>query len=226
MEFLNLPGFSMQRGKKLMLFVCAFSLFFLQADFLAAQAKASPAPGPFWNLPQDLNDHNLSVRFEVDSTWHLVEGEAPLVSGKVWLENPKDFRSVRGEIAVPVANFDTQNSRRDRRLREAMQADKFPMVSFRLELADGLCDPQIIKDGYVCDCRMHGVLKIRDVEKIIDWPSKITYDEQQSAYILEGNTKVQWQEFGVEDPSIIIAKVDPTAAIKFILVLRAQSPKA
>lgn len=203
-------------------YLIVFIMLFFSASPFAEAASLPTGSEKFWNLPQELNDQNLKIDFAVDSTWHLVEGATSSISGKAWLDNPQDFRSVRAEISLPVATFDTQNSRRDRRMREVMQAEQFPNVNFRLEQVLEVCDPKTVKEGHVCNFRVRGVLRIRDVEKTIDWPSKISYQPALAAFKLEGKSEIDWQDFGIEDPSIFIAKVYPQAQISFVLNLPAE----
>ncbi len=199
-----------------------FFVYLLGNIFFSPAAQAQG----HWYLPQDFDTHNISVRFEVDSTWHMVEGDTSGLVGRVWLKDPADYHSVQADLELPVALFNTHNQSRDKRLRQVMHADTFPKVHFALSEARNICDPNVVKEGYVCDFLLLGALKIRDVEKSIEIPARVAYDKDQKVFFITGNVKVKWQEFGIEDPSIFIAKVDPLVDLIINLSLRERTPKA
>lgn len=177
-----------------------------------------------WNLPSDINDTNTKVNFEVDSTWHFIEGDTKKVSGKIWLEDPRDYSSVRASINLPVAEFNTDGESRDERMREVMHAESYPEVSYSISKLNGLCDPKGLKEGLSCDFITEGSLMISGVTKPVSFPSKVT--REQNAYTISGSTTIQWADFNIEDPSILVAKLDPDAKIKFsITIPDAQTSK-
>jgi len=102
------------------------TVFFALVSLLGSTAFA----GTRWNLPQQLSDTNTTVTFEVDSTWHLVEGKTAGIHGRVWLENQADTNSINIEVSLPVARFDTDRESRDEKLRTVMYAQRYPEVSF------------------------------------------------------------------------------------------------
>lgn len=176
-----------------LLFGIVFSLF------VPSQSSALP-----WNLPQDLDDTKTTVTFNVDTTWHLVEGKTGKIRGRLWLENAKDFQSVRGFVELPVASFDTDNTSRDKELRSVMAAVEFPMVRFDIIQIDSLCDPSTLKeDG--CHATLRGSLTIRDVKKELSTPILVT--RTSKGFNVTGSFKFLWADFHVEDPSILIARV-------------------
>ena len=89
--------------------------------------KAKPGP---WNLPVSISDDNTTINFQLDTSLHLVKGLASGVSGKIWLENEDQPNSIRAEIRIPVAGFQTGNSNRDEKIKKVMSFLKFPDVIF------------------------------------------------------------------------------------------------
>lgn len=177
-----------------------------------------------WNLPSEIDDTNTKVNFEVDSTWHFIEGDTKKISGKIWLEDPKDYSSVRASINLPVAEFDTDGESRDERMREVMHADAYPEVSYTISKLNGLCDPKGLTEGLSCDFTTEGSLTISGVTKQISFPSKVI--REKDAYTISGSTTIQWADFNIEDPSILVAKLDPDAKIIFsIKIPDAKSSK-
>jgi polyisoprenoid-binding protein YceI len=120
----------------------------------------------FWNLPSEVNLQNASVSFEVDSTWHLVEGKVGDLSGKVWLNENSDYRSVRAEIKLAVKSFDTDGESRDRRMLEILRAEQYPEVVFKIsENLSGNCNPAQLENGSLCEEKITGDLVINGVSK-------------------------------------------------------------
>lgn len=171
----------------------------------------------FWNLPMQASDANVKAAFEVDSTWHMVHGTTSSLTGKIWLENPADFSSVRATLHIPVSAFDTQRKSRDRRMREVMAADTYPEVVFELLGTEGLCSPQKIAVESPCPAKLNGRLTIRGTSMDVLLPVNVS--RRAHAFVIEGKKDITWADYGVEDPSILIAKVDPIVTVNFEVTL-------
>lgn len=184
---------------------------FIVALLFPSVVFASPLS---WKTPMNLDDSNTAVSFEVDSTWHLVEGKTSGVQGGFVIDAED---RLEGEVSVPVEKFDTDRSSRDERLREVMDEPDFKTVTFRVQSATPLCKPDAVSVNGNCDGHINGALTIRDVTKEVDVPYSIKLEGDK--YKAVGSFPIQWSEFGVEDPSILIAKVDPTAVISFSISL-------
>jgi hypothetical protein len=120
--------------------ICSAFILLLSCQVAAADS---------WNLPQELNDQNTQVTFAVDSTWHMVHGVTSGLAGKVWLADPKNQASLKAEIRIPVARFNTDNASRDERLREVMAAKEYQEVVLRLNSGPD-CS---ITQGELSECR-------------------------------------------------------------------------
>lgn len=167
--------------------------------------SASSARADSWNFPLILGDQNTEIEFTVDSTWHTVHGKTSGVVGKLYLATPSDSGSVRGEIAVPVASFDTDSSRRDARLKEVMNSGNFPKVEYKISGADITCSPQSVTELLSCSILLHGNLRIKDANR--PWDITSTLISQNDEYIFQGTGSLRWNDYGVADPSIFIAKL-------------------
>lgn len=166
-----------------------------------------------WNLPQQISDTNTKIKFEVDSTWHMVHGTVSGLGGKVWLANPQDASSIQAEVTIPVAQFDTANSSRDSRLREVMAAEAFSEVKLHLQAAPEICKPQDLNASGACQGILLGTLEIRGMKRELRLPYQMT--KVDSHYIVSGKFTFEWGAFGVEDPSILIARVKPEVAVTY-----------
>lgn len=183
-------------------------LLLIAGVFSISSAFATP-----WNLPAQLSDLNTKVRFEVDSTWHLVEGATSHLEGKAWLATENDYESVNVELELPVIAFDTDNKSRNEKLRKVMESDSFPLVKIRTDKTANLCDPVVLKVGESCNGSLSGTITIRDVTKKVELPVIVTANGE--SYQIKGNSDIQWAEYGVADPSIFVARVAPVAKVFF-----------
>jgi polyisoprenoid-binding protein YceI len=166
-----------------------------------------------WDVPTELSDKNTSVTFVVDSTWHTVHGTTKNIAGKVYLRDPKDPLSVVVDLGVPVTLFDTDSDLRDDRLKEVMAAETFPIVSFVSTRLSQECNPSVVTRDGNCRGTLRGSLTIRDVTKEVSLPTVIR--DTANGYRVEGSLAIRWEDFHVEDPSILIAKLDPVVTISY-----------
>lgn len=109
---------------------------------------------------------NCAIRFLGTSTLHDFAGTARCQPFSVNLSGGADGRMVlRGvEIAVPVAEMDTKNKKRDKQMRKMFESDQFP----RIRAALSTLDPDKIRQEMRKDPNGKGTveftLKIRDIE--------------------------------------------------------------
>lgn len=172
-------------------------------------------------FPQNLSSENTIVKFEVDSTWHLIKGVAREVNGRVWISDVTNLSSVSADILFAIKSLDTDNSMRDDRLREVMAADKYPNVRFQMLGVTKACDLAKLEVNVECTTELKGRLRIRDVTKELLIPARII--KKKENYSINGKTSIQWADYGVEDPSILIAKLDKTVVISFEVNLKNSS---
>lgn len=200
--------------------------YLLAIPALAAHDDLENSPR-FWNLPVDLDDSLVEVQFTVDSTWHLIEGQTKKINGRVWLDRPDDYRSIRATFSLPISEFVTGNSSRDSRMREVMHADMFPQVELKILRVLEICNPaELDPDGLKlegpkpdrsCPTKLKGELNISGIAKEIEVPA--TVSRQGDDYFVKGKTSLRWDEYNVEDPSILIAKLQPVVDIIYELKL-------
>lgn len=170
-----------------------------------------------WNLPKLLTTSNAKVKFQVDTTWHMVHGAAKEIKGELLLTDPARYDSVSGKIIIPVAALDTDNSSRDETMRESMHADKFPEIQYKFERMDKICAPDTLTSGIACPFEINGNLTIRNVSRNVLLKGKVIFNGFN--YVVSGETTIKWQDYGVEDPSIFIASVYPDTKIEIEITL-------
>jgi len=176
-----------------------------------------------WQLPCVLSDTNTKTIFEVDSTWHLVKGTTSGVEGRAWLADPRDPLSVRASLSFPVARFNTDWESRDARLREVMDNEHVPNVRVALESFVPQCDAQAFQTTGECTVELKLKLAIRNNERPLTVQGTMRRETQ--AVALRGVAHFSWRDFGVEDPSILIAKLDPDMTVTFEVSVPAISAR-
>lgn len=200
------------------------SLVSLAPLLCAAEHPAVQTAGVWgWELPQQLSDTNTTVTFEVDSTWHLIKGVTSQIDGRVWLADSKDPLSIRAQVRFPVVDFATGNDSRDERMREVMDSERAPYVTLDLDSFQPTCAPEVYAAQTPCSVRLDARLSIRGHQKPLALTATLTQASGKSSLV--GDTRLSWADFGVEDPSILIARLDPEVAISFSVRLPTKTQK-
>lgn len=184
-------------------------LFFSNAAFAASPAS--------WYLPQELSDKNTNIKFELDSTWHTIHGIVSEVSGQAKLLKLNDPTSVSVKLEFPVIKMDTDSESRDEEMMDVMDQEEFPKIYFEGQGLTNKCSPAKVDKYGACNDSLNGTLKIRDVIKKVELSVQIL--KADKSYLVKGTLPINWAEFGVEDPSILIASVDDIVKIQFEVVL-------
>jgi len=166
-----------------------------------------------WNLPHDLSDADTKVNFQVDSTWHLINGNTSGIRGRVWLAEAKDQLSLRAKVVLPVARFDTEVASRDKRLREVMDSEHSPSVTLWVDALRPQCGLQEFLSASRCPALVDARLTIRGHEGSMRFTGEVS--RSAGKFTLQGEVRFSWVDFGVEDPSILIAKLDPEVVVSY-----------
>lgn len=181
------------------------------------------AQSPSWQLPMEISETNTAVDFDVDTTWHVVHGHALKPSGKIWLRDPADPLSIEADIHFPLETFKTGMDMRDKSLRDHMAAKDFPEVVLHISKVDSQCTPQKVSTEK-CKTSLHGQLHIRDVTREVDLEA--TIELVRGEYIISGSTVFPWADYNVEDPSIFVAKVQPSVTVKYSVQIPSTTGEA
>lgn len=176
------------------------------------------SPNVRWELPMNITDENTEIKFEVDTTWHVVFGKVSGISGNVLLRDPKENASIQGEIQIPVKNFSTGWDARDESLLDHMNVDKFPKVIFKINRLKNPCQPSEASENG-CKTTLLSNLSICDISKDVEVDAIIKKVDDH--FEVTGSYPIQWAQYNVDDPSIIVAKVNPTVTVHFKVKLKA-----
>ena len=198
---------------------------YLLSLFVASSAVSAPDTinDWGWRLPQAITDSNTKVIFKVDSTWHLIEGTTSGIKGSVWLDDSENPLSIRASISFPVKLFRTGRESRDERMREVMDSEHSPNVILAVDTLEPECKSSVFAEQRRCSVILNARITIRGVER----PMKLTgiISRDPSGITLSGETSFLWADFGVEDPSILVAKLKPEVAVLYSITLAKISSK-
>lgn len=191
------------------------SLLFRSLLLLSLLGLCGPGPcyAESWALPAEVNDTNTTVSFEVDSTFHKVVGTTSGLSGSIVQSDPHDPLSIHVDMSIPVSSFDTDWDARDEKLAAVMGATLFREVRFSSTKLHENCHPIRLRSAGHCAGTLEGTLTIRDVSKQVALPIEIVRHGEKD--IISGRLTIDWAEYHVEDPSILIAKLDPSVTILY-----------
>lgn len=214
----------LQRSRELMkflpCFICLLTLFPVHQSLADSLSGVSS-----WFLPQALSDQNTKIRFEVDSTWHLVNGTTSDVSGTIELAEKGNPSSVRASLQLPVAKLSTDSESRDERMREVMFESEHPFVKFEGKSLSGGCTPALVLRDGSCSDTLRGELSIVAETRSVEIPITISSSIPEG-FLVRGKLPFKWADYGVEDPSILIARLDPVATVFFELSLLPETLEA
>lgn len=166
-----------------------------------------------WSLPSNINDSNTKVSFVVDSTWHTINGTTKDLDGSIGLSDKNDPLSIVVDLKIRVKTFDTDWDSRDDKLQECMASETYPIVTFVSRRLSQSCKPTVIDIAGRCTGTLTGVITMRDISKEAELPVSIV--KQGDFYTISGSIPLQWADYNIEDPSILIAKLDPIVTISY-----------
>ena len=128
----------------------------------------------------------------------------------------------RGALDIATASLSTGGGPRDSRmLAYCLEAGRFPTIHFALTTITG--DVAALKAGDPSGTvTLVGALTIRDVTRTVSVPAAFVYDAV--GLKLSGRYDLLWADFGVPDPSVVIATLAPEMYVSFDLL--ATSPTA
>jgi len=153
-------------------------LSLLTAMVMFSAAVMAETGGHSWHLPVELSDTNTKVRFELNSTWHLVHGSVSGIEGRISLGDRERFDELALSLSLPVAKFDTENSTRDKKMRRVMSAAEYPHVSFAGGTLQHGCTPaRVVAEGE-CKDSLSGKLTILATTLPVELPTLIKSDSE------------------------------------------------
>ena len=167
----------------------------------------------------ELNAKNTKLQFEIDSTWHTVHGVAKKLFGTIYQQSSPNQTNLSGTVIISTKDLDTDNSLRDEKMRECLESERYPEIIFEVTGTSKLCPLTYGKEnkGRSSSCTLSGVVSIKNVKKKIEL--LVTSNTDGDLSIIKAQTSLSWRDFGVTDPSILVAKVDENVKISIEIIL-------
>jgi len=119
-------------------------------------------------------------------------------------------------MRAPVESFDSGNSNRDAHMKEVTEAARFPQVELK-----GLCDSCATPTTFptTVDKTIKAELSFHGIKKALEVPVKLTY-ESATRIRAVAHLSVSLDEFKIERPSLLFAKVDDEIKLDVDVVLK------
>ena len=159
------------------------------------------------------DNNSGTIKFDLGSTLHTVPGDATSFVSELNIDE-----AVSGKLVVQASSIKTGIGVRDDRMYDfCLGANTYPTIAFEVRDVTGDKDGLKSKSG-TGSVNLHGKLTIRSTSRDIVIPA--TYSWGETGLSLKGDARVNWSEYGVPDPSILISKVEPVLDLKFDLGMK------
>ncbi len=157
------------------------------------------------------------VAFRMRTTWHDVDGRAPIRIGSVHAQGDL-FENARVWIEIDAAAMETGNTRRDRKMHEeVMGTGTWPLIRF------ASTRPAVVtlRDAQRTVLECAGTLEIRGRSREVTLA--ITVVPAEGGWRATGDHEVSLEAFGIPDPSIFLNRVRDAVQVRWDLLLVTDS---
>lgn len=166
----------------------------------------------------DFTNKDGKVIFDLSTNMHGIKADVKKFKGhmSVKTEDEKTIDEVEGLLEIDATSITTNIWLCDNRMqKETLNTAKFPKIIFKV-LKVVIVSNRVDIDNTVT-LKMSGDLTIRDITKKVEIPVKINVAKNRTSATVEGRYKVNFSDYNVPDPSILIARVSPIVDLSFIL---------
>jgi polyisoprenoid-binding protein YceI len=166
----------------------------LAALWLAPTGRA--AEQTLWLDPQA-----TTIGFTLGATLHTVEGGISLESGAIRFD--ADAGSASGEIVVDARSARTGLARRDANMHgDVLESERHPRIVFRPARLRVLR-----RDAAGAQVELEGALEMHGEVRALTLPARLAARGEGVA--IEATFRVPYVEWGMQDPSALVLRVDP-----------------
>lgn len=126
------------------------------------------------------------------------------------------------KIDIEVDSFNCGKQRMNKDLQEALQADKFPEITFIYQTANLISEPENMNDGF--RLRVYGLLTVAGTTKEIDFSTEAYYINQRRVRAV-GETTINMTDFGVAPPTALMGliRANEELTVNFDLIAEPQN---
>jgi polyisoprenoid-binding protein YceI len=150
------------------------------------------------------------VWFEASATLGAFQGQAQRMTG--WADAPDTlhWNGAAGQVQIEVASFGTGIALRNRHLREYMEVDRYPLITFVLDR---------VEPGEARAVTLHGRMTMHGTTRSIAIPATIA---GSSPLILDGRLDTRFTEWGMQPARRMggLTKVRDPIVLRFHAVFR------
>lgn len=129
------------------------------------------------------------------ATSHLSMGETPT--------------SLKGTVEVSIADFISDNAKRDVNMRETMESDKFPKASFEIK--------EVVSKGGDA-VSLKGSLTLHGVSKPFSFEGSV--NEEGSKVRIKAKSSMKMSDFGITPPKMVFLTVRDQVDVSVDMVLK------
>lgn len=160
------------------------------------------------------DDASGSITFGMQASLHEVNGAAQNFSGELDIGSDKPT----GKVTVQAAQLTTFLGARDDRMHSyCLEIDRYPTVEFRIAATTGDVRGLNSRRGSGT-VELRGQLTVRSATRDVIIPATYRWERDGTLH-LTGAHQLQWTDYGVPDPSIIISTLYPDMNIQFDVTL-------
>lgn len=156
------------------------------------------------------------VGFQLDTTFHTVEGHTKAVTGSLSSASGDIFADGRVSVEIEAAKLETGNGSRDKKMREScLETGKHPKITFvstaQPAIVSSTKDPA---GGYKeVKATVPGDLTIHGVKRAVRLPVEARHEA--SGWVVTGKIGVKLSDYSIPDPSIFFNKVKDDVTVTF-----------
>lgn len=175
-----------------------------------------------------LNESRLWIRGS--SNVNQFECQADNYSGEATVPEAEESPSIINassellllKIDIEVDSFECGKQKMNKDLQKALQAEKFPEITFLYQDATLISEPKDMNDGF--RLRVFGLLTVAGTTKEIDFSTEAYYINQQRVRAV-GETTINMTDFGVEPPTALMGliRANEELTVNFDLIAEPQN---
>ncbi len=186
---------------------------------LAFAALIAAAPAAAGAAEYTLTPADGVIGFKLDSTLHMVHGNAKQFTVKVNVPDAGTQGGMTALVTIPVKGLDTDNKNRDEKMHNvSFEAGKYPDITFEMNVVDGLPPMPSSEDSF--SVTIKGKLTIHGVTH--DTAIPVTVKRTPKGALVTGSVPVAFiKDYNIPDPSVFVFRVEKTAEVIFSLTLPA-----
>lgn len=178
---------------------------FLLLGLAAVSPGAARAQTP-QTVTFDLDPQATHITFDFGATLHSVHGTLKAASGKVQLDVATGKAS--GDITLDMKSAATGNPKRDQNMHQkVLETERFPQAVFHVERVDGEVHPEGRSE-----LQLHGTLDLHGGSHAVAIP--IVAMAQGDTVTATGMLDIPYVEWGLEDPSFFLLRVDKVVHVQ------------